>query len=66
MKSRAERRQNAFIVNLTDDEAERLKQIAQANDHATSTQAYIIIRNYLNTIAGGKRWSEKTKSKPNT
>lgn len=54
MKSKKDLRNNAFIVNLTDAEAEQLKRIAEANDHATSTQAYIIIRNYLKSLTGGK------------
>ena len=44
------KRSNAFILNLSDEEAQKLKQIAEANDHPTSTQAYIIIRNYLKNI----------------
>jgi predicted DNA-binding protein len=44
------KRNNTFSLNLSEEEAQKLKQLAQANDHPTSTQAYIIIRNYLNNI----------------
>ena len=43
-------RNNAFILNLTDEESEKLKQLAKRNDHPISTQAYIIVRNYLSNI----------------
>ena len=43
-------RKNAFILNLTDEEAEKLILLAKMNDHATSTQAYLIIRNYLKSL----------------
>ena len=46
----ANKRSNAFILNLTDEESELLKEIAEENDHPTSTQAYIIIRNYLKEV----------------
>lgn len=44
------KRNNQFILLLTDEEAEKLRQLASENDHATSKQAYIIIRNYLSKI----------------
>jgi len=43
-------RSNAFILNLTDEESTKLLQLASENDHAPSTQAYIIIRNYLRGV----------------
>ena len=50
MKTKKQTRQNAFILNLTDEEAEKLNQLARRNDHPTSTQAYIIVRNYLASV----------------
>ena len=50
MKSKKDLRNNAFIVNLTSDEAEKLKQLAEANEHAQSTQLYLIIKKYLSNI----------------
>lgn len=50
MKTKKQTRQNAFILNLTDEEAQKLTQLARRNDHPTSTQAYIIIRNYLSNV----------------
>ena len=44
------KRNNNFILALTDEQSEKLKQLARRNDHAPSKQAYIIIRNYLDNI----------------
>lgn len=47
---KSEKRNNNFILALTDEESEKLRQLASENDHAPSKQAYIIIRNYLKNI----------------
>lgn len=47
---KSEKRNNNFILALTDEESEKLRQLASENDHAPSKQAYIIIRNYLKKI----------------
>ena len=44
------KRNNNFILAITDEEAEKLKKLAEENDHAPSKQAYIIIRNVLREI----------------
>lgn len=45
------KRNNAFILLLDDETAEKLKRLAERNDHAPSKQAFIIIRNYLKNEA---------------
>ena len=41
------KRNNYFILELDDETSEQLKKLAEANDHAPSRQAYILIRNIL-------------------
>ena len=44
------KRNNNFSLNLTDEESDLLRELAEENDHPASTQAYIIIRNYLRAV----------------
>lgn len=44
------KRKNAYILNLTDEESEMLTALAKQNEHPTSTQAYLIVRNYLREV----------------
>lgn len=48
MKPRG-KRNNQFILLLDDETSDKLRQLANDNEHAPSKQAYIIIRNYLET-----------------
>ncbi len=47
MKTKKDNRSEAFILLLTEAEAEQLRKLAESNDHAPSKQAYLIVRNYL-------------------
>jgi len=53
---KSDKRNNNFILALTDEEAEQLRRIAEENDHAPSKQAYIFIRDILRQL---KREAEK-------
>lgn len=43
----AQKRNNQFILLLDDENAQKLKQLAEANDHAPSKQAYLLIKKAL-------------------